>query len=116
MNLFFNKQKTIILNLNFWLSPNGISDLDESTTSNQLDISMKFFFFEKNLQLALIGNDIFSSNRPTYISYSNNIKQEYKNYYDQRFFRLSLTYKLGNSKIKTTKRKFSNETEQSRIK
>ncbi|WP_051604487.1 outer membrane beta-barrel family protein [Flavobacterium sasangense] len=113
---FINKQKTIILNLNFWLSPNGVSDLDESTTSNQLDISMKFFFFEKNLQLALIGNDIFSSNRPTYISYSNNIKQEYNNYYDQRFFRLSLTYKLGNSKIKTTKRKFSNETEQNRIK
>ncbi|TDE03739.1 outer membrane beta-barrel family protein [Flavobacterium hiemivividum] len=109
-----NRKKTIVLNLNFWISPSGVDGLDKITESNQLDVAMKFFFFNKNLQLSVVGNDIFSSNRFTYISYTNNIKQEYKNYYDIRSFRLSLSYKFGSTKINVKKRNFGNEEEKRR--
>lgn len=70
----------------------------------------------KNLQLSIIGNDIFSTNRPSYVTISNNINQEYKNYYDNRFFRISLIYKLGSNKVKVEKRDFGNEDEKNRTK
>ena len=108
--------KNITLNLNFWLNPRGVTDLDIITNSNQLDISVKFFFMNKNLQLSIIGNDIFSTNRPSYVTISNNINQEYKNYYDNRFFRISLIYKLGSNKVKVEKRDFGNEDEKNRTK
>ena len=115
-SFFFNKQKTIILNLNFWLSPNGVSDLDKSTASNQLDLALKCLLFNKDLLVSFIVNDLTSSNRPTYISYSNNLQQEYKNYYDNRFFKLSITYKFGNKNINVDKRGFGNDEEKSRVK
>ena len=115
-SFFFNKQKTIILNLNFWLSPNGVSDLDKSTASNQLDLALKCLLLNKDLQVSFIVNDLTSSNRPTYISYSNNLQQEYKNYYDNRFFKLSITYKFGNKNINVDKRGFGNDEEKSRVK
>ena len=113
---FINKRKTIILNLNFWLSPNGVSDLDKSTASNQLDLALKCLLLNKDLQLSFIVNDLTSSNRPTYISYSNNLQQEYKNYYDNRFFKVSITYKFGNKNINVEKRGFGNDEEKSRAK
>ena len=113
---FINKRKTIILNLNFWLSPNGVSDLDKSRASNQLDLALKCLLLNKDLQLSFIVNDLTSSNRPTYISYSNNLQQEYKNYYDNRFFKVSITYKFGNKNINVEKRGFGNDEEKSRAK
>ncbi len=113
---FINKQKTILLNLNFWLSPNGVSDLDKNTASNQLDLALKCLLLNKDLQLTFIVNDLTSSNRPTYISYSNNLLQEYKNYYDNRFFRISVSYKFGNKKVNIKKRGFGNDEEKSRTK
>ena len=111
-----NSKKTIILNLNFWLSPSGVDGLDKISASNQFDLAMKFFFLDKNLQLGIVANDIFSSNRFTYTSFSNNIKQEYRNYYDVRSFRISLFYKFGSTKIKVEKRNFGNEEEKGRVK
>ena len=109
-----NTRKTMIFNFNFWLNPKGVSDLDKNTAFNQLDVSLKFFFLNKNLQLSITGNDVLSSNRPTYSYYSNNIKQVYKNYYDYQSFRISLTYKFGNNNISVKKRDFGNEEEKSR--
>jgi hypothetical protein len=110
-----NTAKTIIFNFNYWLSPRGVSNLSEDTASNQLDLSLKFLLLNKNLQLGINGNDVLSSNRPTSIYYANNIKQEYKNYYDNRFFRISISYKFGNNKIKVDKRNFGNEEEKNRV-
>ncbi|NEW78620.1 MAG: TonB-dependent receptor [Gelidibacter sp.] len=109
-----NSAKTIIFNINFWLSPSGVSDLDKMGATNQLDASMRFLFLNKKLQLVITANDITSSNRPNFISYSNNLRQEYKNYYDNRFFRISLTYKFGNKNINVDKRNFGNEDEKER--
>lgn len=108
--------KNIALNINFWLNPRGVENLDIITMSSQLDISVKLFLMNKNMQLSIIGNDIFSTNRPSYMTISNNIRQEYKNYYDYRSFRISLIYKLGSSKVKVEKRDLGNEDERNRTK
>lgn len=113
---YLNRKKNMIFNVNFWISPSGVDGLDKISASNQLDLAIKFFFMNKNLQLAIIGNDVFSSNRFTYTSFSNDIKQEYKNYYDVRSFRISLSYKFGSSKINVEKRSFGNDDEKGRIK
>ncbi|UOV35886.1 outer membrane beta-barrel family protein, partial [Flavobacterium psychrophilum] len=96
--------------------PSGVSDLDINIASNQLDLSMKFLFLNKNLQLNIIGNDIFRSNKSAYKSINNNIVQEYNNYYDIRSFRIALTYKFGNTKINIENRNLGNEEEKNRTK
>ncbi|MBS1572849.1 MAG: outer membrane beta-barrel protein, partial [Bacteroidetes bacterium] len=63
--------------------------------SNQLDASLKLLAFDKKLVVNLYANDIFSSNRPIYTTYSNGIKNSFRNYYDERFFRLSVIYSFG---------------------
>ncbi|ELY2018104.1 TonB-dependent receptor family protein, partial [Flavobacterium psychrophilum] len=113
---YLNKSKSIIFNLNFWVIPSGVSDLDINIASNQLDLSMKFLFLNKNLQLNIIGNDIFRSNKSAYKSINNNIVQEYNNYYDIRSFRIALTYKFGNTKINIENRNLGNEEEKNRTK
>ncbi|MNR52327.1 hypothetical protein D3C85_1721530 [compost metagenome] len=77
-------------------------------------MSAKYLMLKKDLQLSIIGNDIFSGQRPTYISYVNNIRQEYRNYYDARSLTVSLLYKFGNNKINVNQRKFGNEEEKNR--
>jgi hypothetical protein len=111
-----NNLKNLFLNVNFWVNPKGVSDLDQNTTFSQFDVSIKYLTLNNKLQLAIITNDIFSGNRPTYISYNNSIKQEYKNYYDNRFFRIALTYKFGSSKLNIEKRDLGNEDEKNRTK
>lgn len=113
---YLNKSKSIIFNLNFWVIPSGVSDLDINIASNQLDLSMKFLFLNKNLQLNIIGNDIFRSNKSAYKSINNNIVQEYNNYYDIRSFRIALTYKFGNTKLNIENRNLGNEEEKNRTK
>lgn len=110
-----NKYKTFILNINFWLNPKGVSDLDIMGATNQLNLAIKVFLLNKKLQLTLLGNDVLSSNRSKYTSFNNNIMQEYKNYYDIRYFRLSIVYKMGSDKLKVEKRQFGNEDEKQRI-
>jgi len=113
---FINKKKTVVLNLNFWLSPKGVSDLDKNTSSSQLDLALKWLLLNKDLQISFIVNDLTRGNRPTYISYSNNLKQEFNSYYDNRSFKVSITYKFGNKDINVEKRGFGNDEEKSRTK
>lgn len=110
-----NKSRTIAINLNFWISLAGVSELDKSTSARQIDMGVKFLLLQKKLQLTLAINDILSSNRPIYTSTSNNINVAYRNYYDNRFYRLSFVYKFGNNKLSTKKYDLGNEDERKRI-
>ena len=60
------------------------------------------------------ANDILSTNRPIYTSFTNNIQIDYKNYYDVRLFRLSLVYKFGNKNINVEKKEVGNQEEKER--
>lgn len=109
-----NKPKTFLFNLTYWYNFPGAFGIYKNTASSSLSMSAKYLMLNKDLQLSIIGNDIFSSQRPTYISYVNNIRQEYRNYYDARSLTVSLLYKFGNNKINVNQRKFGNEEEKNR--
>ncbi|MDR1877915.1 MAG: TonB-dependent receptor [Flavobacteriaceae bacterium] len=110
-DLILNASKTLVFNISYWYNFKGVSDLDKNNAYSQLDASIKYLALNKKLQISLNINDILSSNRPAYISYTNNIRIDYKNYFDYRLFRLSLTYKFGNDKISVDKKNVGNQEE-----
>ena len=109
-----NKNKTLLFNFSYWYNFKGTSDLDKNNAYSQLDASIKYFAFDKKLQISFNANDILSTNRPIYTSFTNNIQIDYKNYYDVRLFRLSLVYKLGNKNINVEKKEVGNQEEKER--
>ena len=113
-DFILNSAKTVLFNINYWYSFPGVSDLDKSTSSSQLDATLKILLLNKKLQIAIAGNDIFSSNRPKFTSYSDDIEVSFKNYYDFRNLRISLLYKFGNNLLKSNQRNFKNEEEKNR--
>ncbi|MBW1619375.1 outer membrane beta-barrel family protein [Empedobacter falsenii] len=109
-DLILNKEKTFMLNLSYNYTTKGVDNLDYNTSHNQLNASLRALFLEKKLVISLYANDIFSSNRPIYTTYSNNIKNSFRNYYDERFFRLSAVYNFGKS-FKRNNREIKNSDE-----
>lgn len=113
-DLTLNNRKSLFFNISFYYATKGVSNLDYSSGANQLDASLKWLLLDKKMTVNLYANDILSSYRPTYTSYSNGVKNSFRNYYDQRYFRLSLTYNFGES-FKTVNRKSKNQEELNRI-
>ena len=113
-DFILHKDKKVLFNISYIAASDGVDNLDENTHFSQLDASLKFLFLNKKLKLTLTANDIFSSNRPEYISFSNNLKTSFKNYYDDRFFRVSLIYDVG-EKIKIKERRIKNKKEKERL-
>lgn len=101
------------LNLNYFYAFAGVSDLYESSNSSQLNMTLRAFFLDKKIQIALFGNDIFRTNKPIYTGYTNGVQINSRNYYDLRSFGVSLIYRFGNSQVK--KVKYSNNDEQNRL-
>ncbi len=110
----FNRDKTFLGELNFWYSSPGVSGVDYITESYSVDLGLKGFFLEKDLQIKLVISDIFRTNQNTIRSLVNEISQEYRNYYDNRQLRLSATYRFGNKKLRSKRKQFSNEEERRR--
>ena len=106
-----NKNKTALLNVTFNYTTKGVSNLDRSTAYYQLNASLKLFFLKKKLQFSINANDILSSCRPSYLGYSNNSKTTFKNYYDQRFVRVSLSYNFGGKLKAIQERENKNQEE-----
>lgn len=113
-SFYFNNKKTFLGELNFWYSSPGVGGVDYITESYATDIGLKLLLFEKQFQISLVGSDIFRTNESTIKSVVNNIRQEYRNYYDNRQFRVSMVYRFGNSNIKSKSKRFSNEEERRR--
>lgn len=109
-----NSSKTIFLNVGYWISFPGTNGISTSSVEQSLNAAFKWLLLNKNLQLTISGNDILKTQRPTYTSFSNSIKTEYKNYYDQQSIRFSISYKIGSKKIKIEKRDFGNDDEKNR--
>ena len=94
-DFILNKKKTLLFNMTYNYTTEGVDNLDRNTAFSQLDLSLKCSFMRKKLQIALIGNDILRKNRPEYIGYSNQLLSTFTNYYDLRFVRFSLSFKIG---------------------
>lgn len=115
-NFILNPKKTISAGVNYWYSFAGVFDIYEISSSSSLDMSLSFQFLEKRLNINIYGNDLLSGQRVTARSISNNTGISFRNYYDSRNFKISLSYKFGNKKISVSQRQFGNSEEKSRVK
>ncbi len=109
-----NKSGSILLNASYWFNFPGSADLATNTSFSQFDLALKFLLLKKKLTIAVTGRDLFSTNRSIYTVYSNSIKVEYKNYYDDRSIRISLIYKFGNTSLQVEEKEVGNEEERNR--
>lgn len=110
-----NKNKTTLFNLSYTYATAGVDDLATNTAFSLLNVSLKILLLKKKLQINIQGNDILRTNRPRYVSFSNNLKNSYQNYYDNQSFRISISYSLGNRKLERNSTKTKNEEEKDRI-
>ncbi|WP_294296743.1 outer membrane beta-barrel family protein [uncultured Chryseobacterium sp.] len=111
-----NQAKTLSLNITYNISSKGVDNINYVSGINQLDATLKYLMLKKKLTASFQLNDILSSNRPEYTTYSNGLKNTFKNYYDNRFFRLAITYNFGGKLEGTVKeRETKNQEEIDRI-
>lgn len=113
-SFYFNTDKTILGEFNFWYSAPAVSGVDKITESYAVDAGLKWLLFDKKLQINFILTDVFRTNISTIKSVVNDIRQEYRNYYDSRQLRISATYQFGNNNLRNKQKKFSNEEERNR--
>ncbi|KFF16954.1 TonB-dependent receptor [Flavobacterium hydatis] len=109
-----NKNKTFFAELSyiyFYPSISGIYTIKEYSS---FDFGIKILSLNKKLQISANVYDVFSSNRPQYTYVTNGIKQISKNYYDERYLRISLKYSFGNSDISVNSRDLGNQDEKNR--
>lgn len=112
-DFILNSKKTLLANLNYNYTTKGVDNLDYNSSANQLNASIKLLLLDKNLILSFYANDILSSNRFTYTSFSNGIKNSFKNYYDERYFRIGAIYNFG-QKFNMNNRENKNQDEKDR--
>lgn len=65
--------------------------ISKSRSSQFLNIGVKAVFLNVKLQCSATLNDVFKTQQPYYDTYTNGIKQTYRNYYDNRMFTLGLS-------------------------
>lgn len=104
-----NEDKTWFIMLNFWHSlPFTYANIK---LQNQMEFSpgLKASFLDKKLQANFVIIDLFKTINNKGFSYNGEYRSEFDQYNDYRGFKLSLTYSLGNSKIKGDVKKINFE-------
>lgn len=109
-----NKSKTLQMALGYDYSFAGVQDIYKTTSRSNLNIGIVCNLLSSKLRIVLAGDDLLSGQRSTYTAYSNDVKVSFRNYYDTRNLRLSVSYKFGNSKISVQQKDFGNEEEKAR--
>jgi len=109
-----SKKKNLVFNITYWYNFAGNIDLYQNSAFSQLDLALKTSFLKKKLVVALIGQDVLGTNRPVITGYTNGIKAVYANYYDNRMFRISLTYTFGNNALDVAQKDIGNREEKDR--
>lgn len=112
-DFILNNNKTFLLNANIWFITKGVNNLEYHSSGIQVDTSLKKLLLNKKLIISLNLQDIINPKGIEYISYSNGIKNSYRNYDDYQCIRLGIIYNFG-KKIKINNRENRNQEEQNR--
>ncbi|XLS29307.1 TonB-dependent receptor domain-containing protein [Flavobacteriaceae bacterium M23B6Z8] len=112
-NFYPLKNKLVSITPSYNYIARGVNYLDTNSSYDQFNITARMLFLNKDLTVTVRANDIFRSNRPTYTSFSNTIKNSFTNYYDLRYLRISVLYRFG-KKFKTSSVRQKNREEFSR--
>ncbi|TGD58116.1 TonB-dependent receptor domain-containing protein [Flavobacterium humi] len=111
----FSLGKGTKLQLDYMYNSPNKSGLYTTGYASGLDIAIKQQLLGKSLQITLLANDVFNTAYlKEYTSVVNGIKQVYSENESSRFFRVSVTYMFGNSKINVKQRELGNEEEKKR--
>jgi hypothetical protein len=112
---------TLTLTKNFtvgtYLSYNFPKKNDYNSFSGYLllNTNFRYVFPNKKLQISLICNDILKTNKPINTFITDNVKQQYQQYYDSQYFQLTLMYRFG-AKIRAVEEREGNAEELNRVK
>lgn len=113
-NYALNRDKTILLSLDYWCQLPQYEAVYKLSSMSSLDFGVKGMFMDKNLVLSLYANDIFRTLKVCNTFIINNIPQKFNNYEDRQSVRLSVKYSFGNSKVKSKSVNSSNQEEKQR--
>jgi hypothetical protein len=114
-SLVLNRSKTVKANINFWYQSPQYDQLYKYKAMAGLDLAIRFSIPPGNTQVSLIAQDILRTNKSNGTAHASNVQYMYADYYDQRLFRLSISYLFGDKKINVKKRAFGNEEEKRRV-
>lgn len=99
-----NKAKTFMLFVNYWNNLPSRDGYFSVKSMASLDAGVKMSFAAKALQVNLSVSDIFRQSGFKADMYFTDNTQSFNNYWDARRLTLSITYNLGNQKIKQNSR------------
>ncbi|KZE76027.1 TonB-dependent receptor [Myroides marinus] len=111
---FLNSSKTWTAQLDFWYQTRVQSNAWDVDPTYGLNFGMKYAMLDKKLNLSVYANDIFRTSTTNVYAVTNGIKQNYFNYYDQRYVNVGISYSFGNSKIKVRDHQGGNTDEKNR--
>lgn len=114
-NFVLNKKKTLQFNVSYWQGFPGVWNVFTFLPSSSLSATLKYSMLNNKLQVTLSATDILKTSIFRAESLSNDIRQKYANYYDNRMVRLGVRYSFGSSLLKVEQNKFGNEDEQNRV-
>ena len=115
-SIMINKNKTILGEVDLAYQFAGIDGVDRSSSFYNVDAGIKIKTLNKKMEISAVVTDIFKTNAATYYCEVNNISQSSNNYFDLRRLNITVKYKFGNDKLKTTQHQAGNLEETSRIK
>jgi len=112
----FNLPKNINFEISGYYNGPGIwGGVFSYDPSFSLNVGVQKKFFSKQLNVKLSGEDLFYESGWSGTSYYNGLTGSGSGRWDSRRVSLSLSYKFGNSKIKSRKRKTGIEEESKRV-
>ncbi|VXB79185.1 conserved exported hypothetical protein [Flavobacterium sp. 9AF] len=109
-----NKKKTLSLGITYYYVLPAKIGLAKIEGYGPLDLSLSCKLLDDNLNISLYASDILYTSRTLVTTYYNDIKTNYKNYYDTRYVRLNVSYTFGNKNISSKSNRSSNEEIQDR--
>nr|WP_295864771.1 outer membrane beta-barrel protein [uncultured Chitinophaga sp.] len=113
-NIALNKDKTLMVALNFWCQFPEVDHNGKSNTYYNMDLGLKAVCLQNRMSIALNGADLFRSSASIVRSTVNNIPQTFTHFQVNRHIRLSVSYKLGQSTRKREVRGTGSEEERKR--
>lgn len=114
-SLYFNQQKTIAAEINFWYQFPEIDHIGRTYRYYKMDAGIKTSALKKKLDIALNVNDVFRSSAMAYSYTVNNIPQTFTNFQIMRYLQLSINYRFGGISGGANKRVSGNEEEKGRV-
>ena len=112
--LDLNKEKTFSISAGYVYNSKTIQASFDISSSQNTYLIINRKFWDKRLDVGLILNDIFKTDRNTITTNYADQNQNFKDYRDTQYLMLNLKFNFGNQKVKDVK-KVNNTDEQNRI-